>query len=99
MHSCIDPNITCILYKNKNSPEANKNKSGILVEEVEDHSGQAVIAPVSMNKDQPFHKAKPADRKISRHDSLHSLLKIERLPRKDHFNNKRIICVNKRLRD
>ncbi len=93
MHSCIDPNITCILYKNKNSPEANKNKSGILVEEVEDHSGQAVIAPVSMDKDQPFHKPEPTDRKISRHDSLHSLLKIESLSRKVHFNNKRIIYV------
>lgn len=46
----------------------------ILVEEVENHVGQACVAPVAMDQQQLAEVFKPGDGKVTGHHSLHALL-------------------------
>lgn len=45
----------------------------VLIEEVEDESGQSAIAPMAVHKQQSDQELEPGHSKVASHDSLHAL--------------------------
>ena len=57
-------------------PEVGEDEGGVLVEEVEDHPGEAVVVPVAVHEQQPHEVLEARDGEVGGHDGLRARMGI-----------------------
>lgn len=72
-------------------PEEQQDEDGVLVEQVECHIGQSIVAPLAVDKQQAFEEFEARYRKVRSHHGLHALLATDSDPDVSGLNHVHVV--------